>query len=81
VQRANQGCREGNTLAPRQKGQASETKQVHTSLPDAEGTVGELRKDPPKTLPSRLQPAVQGRTEALVMIPETSGGLAAVKIC
>ena len=54
---------------------------MHTSLPDAEGTVGELRKDPPKTLPSRLQPAVQGRTEAPAMIPETSEGLADVRIC
>ena len=73
--------REGNAQAPRRKGHASETEQVHTSLPNAEGTVGELGKDPPKTLPSRLQPAVQGRTEALTMIPETSEGLAAVKMC
>ena len=33
-------------------------REAHTSLCDAEGT----RKDPRKRLPSKLWPAVQGRT-------------------
>ena len=33
-------------------------REAHTSLYDAEGT----RKDPHKPLPSKLWPAVQGRT-------------------
>ena len=37
-------------------------REAHISLHNAEGIVGEPRKDPHKPLPSKLQPAVKGRS-------------------
>ena len=37
-------------------------REAHTSLRNAEGMAGGARKDPHKPLPSKLRPAVKGRS-------------------
>ena len=56
------GASRGEHTSPTTKGAGRWDKTKAHKPPHAAGTVEELRKGPPKTLPSRLQPAVQGRS-------------------
>ena len=52
-------------------------KETHTSLCDAERRFGELRKTPCKPLPSKHQPAVQGRTRVQKLQQKLKGQVGA----
>ena len=55
-----QELRRGGTSPTRQRVSSGGLREAHTSLHDAEGTVGETRKDPHRSLPSKLRPAAKG---------------------